>query len=70
MLAALLRPLHGSVDNNAAVVLRLVTPALLGVSKLTGGGTADGVKTTATAPSQEAVAASTRARRFVASILR
>ena len=70
-LLALLEPIHGATDETASVVLRLVTPALLAVSRPGGGGGAgDACKTTSAAPSKEALAASALAREFVATILR
>ncbi len=68
-LLALLAPCHGRPADTAAILLRHLTPAVLGVEKAADGDAGQAVKTSAGGPSKAAVAGRARAVQLAKAVL-
>lgn len=68
-LLELLRPIHGAPAETAAILLRHLTPAVLGLSTAASGGAGEAIKTSAAAPSKAALDCRLRALQFAKDVL-
>lgn len=66
---ALLRPIHGSVKETTALVMRLLAPGLLGLSEVGGGGGGEASKVAAGGPSRQGLAVRDLTLEFVREVL-
>lgn len=68
-LLALLAPRHGQPADTAAILLRHLTPAVLGITKSAGTDAGQAVKTSAGGPSKAALASRSRAVQLAKAVL-